>query len=244
MTGLLAPAVATRVNPGDTAWMLAATALVLMMTPALGLFYAGLVRSKNTLNTFMMCVAALARRHRHVGARRLLARLRRGQRVHRRPRARLPARRHLHAPRRDGDPAAAVHGLPGDLLHRHGRARVRRRRRADALRAVPGLRRALVGARLRGAGPLGVRRRLVAGPRHARLRGRRAGGDGIRLLGAGRRARRRRAQGLRAPGATAAQRRLRAARRRPAVVRLVRVQRRQRLLDRATRACSRSRTRC
>jgi ammonium transporter, Amt family len=48
------------VNTGDTAWMLAATALVLVMTPALGLFYAGLVRAKNTLNTFMMCVAALA----------------------------------------------------------------------------------------------------------------------------------------------------------------------------------------
>jgi Amt family ammonium transporter len=31
-----------------------------MMTPALGLFYAGLVRSKNTLNTFMMSIAALA----------------------------------------------------------------------------------------------------------------------------------------------------------------------------------------
>ena len=40
--------------------MLAATALVLMMTPALGLFYAGLVRAKNPLNTFMMCVAAIA----------------------------------------------------------------------------------------------------------------------------------------------------------------------------------------
>ncbi len=40
--------------------MLVATALVLMMTPALGLFYAGLVRSKNTLNTFMMCVGAIA----------------------------------------------------------------------------------------------------------------------------------------------------------------------------------------
>jgi Amt family ammonium transporter len=51
---------AAQVNAGDTAWMLAATALVLLMTPALGLFYAGLVRSKNTLNTFMMCVAALA----------------------------------------------------------------------------------------------------------------------------------------------------------------------------------------
>ncbi len=48
------------VDTGDTAWMLTATALVLMMTPALGLFYAGLVRSKNTLNTFMMCVAAIA----------------------------------------------------------------------------------------------------------------------------------------------------------------------------------------
>jgi Amt family ammonium transporter len=48
------------VDTGDTAWMLVATALVLLMTPALGLFYAGLVRSKNTLNTFMMCVAGIA----------------------------------------------------------------------------------------------------------------------------------------------------------------------------------------
>ncbi len=39
--------------------MLTATALVLLMTPALGLFYAGLVRSKNTLNTFMMSIAAI-----------------------------------------------------------------------------------------------------------------------------------------------------------------------------------------
>ncbi len=51
---------ASKVDTGDTAWMLTATALVLMMTPALGLFYAGLVRSKNTLNTFMMCIAAIA----------------------------------------------------------------------------------------------------------------------------------------------------------------------------------------
>jgi ammonium transporter, Amt family len=47
------------VSAGDTAWMLVATALVLMMTPALGLFYAGLVRAKNTLNTFMMSLGAL-----------------------------------------------------------------------------------------------------------------------------------------------------------------------------------------
>jgi ammonium transporter, Amt family len=48
------------IDTGDTAWMLVATALVLMMTPALGLFYAGLVRQKNVLNTFMMCIAAIA----------------------------------------------------------------------------------------------------------------------------------------------------------------------------------------
>ena len=47
------------IDTGDTAWMLVATALVIVMTPALGLFYAGLVRSKNVLNTFMMSIAAL-----------------------------------------------------------------------------------------------------------------------------------------------------------------------------------------
>jgi Amt family ammonium transporter len=55
----LAATLPARINAGDTAWMLVATALVLMMTPALGLFYAGLVRAKNTLNTFMMSVGAL-----------------------------------------------------------------------------------------------------------------------------------------------------------------------------------------
>jgi ammonium transporter, Amt family len=43
----------------DTAWMLISTALVLLMTPALGFFYGGLVRSKNILNTLMMSFASL-----------------------------------------------------------------------------------------------------------------------------------------------------------------------------------------
>jgi ammonium transporter, Amt family len=60
VTGVPVLAPVAQVNAGDTAWMLAATALVILMTPALGLFYAGLVRAKNTLNTFMMCLAALA----------------------------------------------------------------------------------------------------------------------------------------------------------------------------------------
>jgi Amt family ammonium transporter len=46
-------------NQADTAWMLMSTALVLLMTPALGFFYGGLVRSKNALNTMMMSYIAL-----------------------------------------------------------------------------------------------------------------------------------------------------------------------------------------
>jgi ammonium transporter, Amt family len=40
-----------QINSGDTAWILVATALVLMMTPALGFFYGGMVRKKNVLST-------------------------------------------------------------------------------------------------------------------------------------------------------------------------------------------------
>ena len=41
------------INSGDVAWMLAATALVMFMTPGLALFYGGLVRTKNVLATIM-----------------------------------------------------------------------------------------------------------------------------------------------------------------------------------------------
>jgi len=47
-----------RLDSGDTAWVMAATALVLFMTlPGLALFYAGLVRQKNTLSVMIHCVA-------------------------------------------------------------------------------------------------------------------------------------------------------------------------------------------
>jgi Amt family ammonium transporter len=52
-------AVAPAINQADTAWMLVATALVLLMTPALAFFYGGLVRSKNALNTMMMSFVSL-----------------------------------------------------------------------------------------------------------------------------------------------------------------------------------------
>jgi Amt family ammonium transporter len=57
--GLAGGAWAQDLNGADTAWMLVSTALVLLMTPALALFYGGLVRSKNALNTMMMSFAAL-----------------------------------------------------------------------------------------------------------------------------------------------------------------------------------------
>ena len=48
-------------NSGDTAWMLVATAFVMLMTPAgLALFYGGLTRSKNVLNTMAMSLGAYA----------------------------------------------------------------------------------------------------------------------------------------------------------------------------------------
>jgi Amt family ammonium transporter len=48
------------VNPGDTSWVLMATGLVMLMTPALGFFYGGLVRKKNLSNTIMQCFAIFA----------------------------------------------------------------------------------------------------------------------------------------------------------------------------------------
>src|SRR5512134_1625471 len=45
-------------DTGDTAWIIAATALVLFMTlPGLALFYAGLVRAKNVLSILIQCFA-------------------------------------------------------------------------------------------------------------------------------------------------------------------------------------------
>ena len=42
-----------KIDSGDTAWVLASAALVMLMTPALGFFYGGLVRRKNVLSTIM-----------------------------------------------------------------------------------------------------------------------------------------------------------------------------------------------
>src|SRR5215211_4760060 len=56
----LAEAAAPKIDSGDTAWMIAATGFVLMMSiPGLALFYAGMVRKKNVLATMAQTVAAV-----------------------------------------------------------------------------------------------------------------------------------------------------------------------------------------
>ncbi|MDP4238261.1 MAG: ammonium transporter [Bacteroidota bacterium] len=55
------PKTAPVINAGDTAWMIVATAFVLLMSiPGLALFYGGLVRRKNVLNVFMQCFIIVA----------------------------------------------------------------------------------------------------------------------------------------------------------------------------------------
>lgn len=47
-------------DSGDIAWVIAATGLVMIMTPALGFFYGGLVRRKNLVSTIVQCLAIFA----------------------------------------------------------------------------------------------------------------------------------------------------------------------------------------
>src|ERR1700741_2825104 len=56
-----APAPASKIDGADTAWMIVATGIVLMMTlPGLALFYAGMVRKKNVLAPMAQSLAATA----------------------------------------------------------------------------------------------------------------------------------------------------------------------------------------
>ncbi|WP_405737402.1 ammonium transporter [Streptomyces sp. NBC_00028] len=57
---LSATQAAAHIDTGDTAWLLAATALVLLMTPGLALFYGGMVRTKSVLNMLMMSFVSIA----------------------------------------------------------------------------------------------------------------------------------------------------------------------------------------
>ena len=64
IVAVLMPAVPTQIvtegiNSGDTAWMLVATALVLLMTPGLAYFYGGMVNNKNVISTMLQSFVAM-----------------------------------------------------------------------------------------------------------------------------------------------------------------------------------------
>ena len=147
-------------NSSDIAWMLVATALVLLMTPALGFFYGGLVRSKNASNTMMMsCLGPRLRRHSRGRSPATRSPSRRGSALVGGPLARPALGR---GSRGAGlDPARPLHGLPGHVRDHHGRLDLRRDRRADALRALPRVSDALGAPRLRAHRALGLGRRVA-----------------------------------------------------------------------------------
>jgi len=60
LTGTVQAAEEPTIDTGDTAWILISTALVMLMIPAVGLFYGGMVRKKNALSTIMFSFTILA----------------------------------------------------------------------------------------------------------------------------------------------------------------------------------------
>jgi Amt family ammonium transporter len=124
---LTTPALADtpKIDTADTAWMITATALVLMMTiPGLALFYAGMVRKKNVLATMAQSLVAVAL----ISI--LWVDLRLQPRLCRRWRVARHARSHsLPGMTMDGvntrgkdDSRSSVHALPDDVCDHHGGA--------------------------------------------------------------------------------------------------------------------------
>ena len=245
-------------DTGDTAWMLASAALVLLMTPGLAFFYGGMVRAKSVLNMIMMSVSAMGvvtvlwvlygyslafgndvanlfgDPTQYFGLKGLIGGNAAAEVVA------DPSRRHRSG-RRGQYPAgvhAARHGVrrvPADVRDHHRRADLRRGRRPHQVRRLAAVRRPVGDGRLLPHRALGVRVRR----RHRRVRRldrQQARGDRLRRWYRGSHQRRYRrpgagahpgqAQGLAGHADAAAQPAVRDARRRSAVVRLVRLQRR------------------
>ena len=140
--GQLQPAVAplVTINTGDNAWLLASSALVLMMTaPGLILFYGGLVRTKNVLSTMMhslILMALISALWMVFGYSMAFAR---GQRLLRQSaHAFVSERRRRRAGRglRADDSGADVHAVSDDVRHHHAGAHQRRGGRTHEVQGV------------------------------------------------------------------------------------------------------------
>ena len=155
----------SKIDSGDTAWMLTSTALVLMMTaPGLALFYGGMVRQKNVLATIMQSFIIMAvitiqwvlwgyslafgpDMGGIIGGLEWIGLHGVG----------LEPRRATSTP----FPHQVFMSVPDDVRHHHAGADHRRVRRAHEVLGLPALHRAVGDLRLRSARPLGVGRRAA-----------------------------------------------------------------------------------
>ena len=152
---------------GDTAWVLASAALVLLMTPGLAFFYGGMVRAKSVLNMMMMSFVTIgivsilwvlygfsvAFGDTGNGFWGGLARRR-----PRRARSARPGRQRRRLP----DPGPGVLDVPADVRDHHPGADLRRHRRPREVPRLGHLRGLLGHARLLPGRPLGLRLRWHA----------------------------------------------------------------------------------
>ena len=166
LPGAAAAADAGAIDTGDTAWLLIATALVMVMLPGLALFYGGLVRRKNVLSTIMHSFFGLALVSvvwvvvgfslafgTDVGGLGLIGDLDYVGFITRRP--------HAQRDLRPDHPVHPVRGLPADVRGHHPGPDHRGLRRAQAVRRVRPVHDPLVGARLLPRRPLGLVRRTA-----------------------------------------------------------------------------------
>ena len=142
------------VDTGATAWVLASGALVLLMTPGLAFFYGGMVRAKHVLAMLMQNFVAIGIVSLVWVLCRLLPRLRRGQRLHRRLPLRRPAAHRRRDPGYVGNfaqviPPMVFVDLPADVRDHHPGADHRLDRGPVEVRRVRAVRRAVVDPRLR-----------------------------------------------------------------------------------------------
>ena len=228
------------IDTGNTAWLLVSTALVLLMTPGLALFYGGLNRAKGVLNMMMMSFSAIGLISvlwvlygftlafgTTTAANDISADFDSVPGHQDRSPTELGA---TGGPERDRHPALRVHRLPDDVRGDH--------RRADQRRASPTGRSSPAGCCSRSAGSPSSTSRWRTGSgaagwigaklRRAGLRRWYRGAHQRRCGRAGAGAGARQAARLAEGEHEAAQHAARGARRRPAVVRLVRLQRRLR----------------
>ena len=205
--------------------MLAATALVLFMTPGLAFFYGGMVRAKNVLGMLMQNFFAMGLLGvlwvvvgytlAFGGSGNWIGNL-----------DHLGLRDVTGVASAAAIPAVLFAAYPDDLRDHHPCTHHRCDRRPPEVLRLRDVHRAVARARLRPGGQVGVRRRLAGRPGGARLRGRRGGAHQRRRRRAGGGARDRQAQGLPGHADAAPQPALDAARHGDPVVRLGGLQRR------------------